>query len=92
MLVVITLVRRLNLEETGVILGDTVTALAREVTFQNPWMAAVLPGPARGRRADCQCHRGGTGRERCGVRTTSPTSLKKKGTITASRWNEYHIC
>ena len=35
MLVVTTLVRSLNLETTGVILGDTVNALAGEVAFQN---------------------------------------------------------
>ena len=44
------LVSGLNLEATGVILRDMVTALAGRVTFQNPWMAAVLPGPAGGRR------------------------------------------
>ena len=49
-LVVTALVRRLNLESTGVVLGDTVTTLAGGVVFQNPQMAAVLPGPIRGRR------------------------------------------
>ena len=44
-------VRKLNLEATKVVLGDTVTASAGGVAFQNPWMAAVLPGPTRGRRA-----------------------------------------
>ena len=50
-LVVTALVRRLNLEATSVILRDMVTALAREVTFWNPWMPAVLPGPNGERRA-----------------------------------------
>ena len=50
-LVVTALVRRLNLEATGVVLGDMVTASARGVTFWNPSMAAVLPGPVRGRGA-----------------------------------------
>ena len=50
MLVVTALIRRLNLESTGVILGDMVTALAGGVAFQNPQMAAVLPGPIWGRR------------------------------------------
>ena len=50
MLVVTALVRRLNLEATGVILGDTVTTSARGVAFQNPQMAVVLNGPVRGRR------------------------------------------
>ena len=44
-LVVTASVGRLNLEATGVILRDMVTASARGVAFQNPWMAAVLPGP-----------------------------------------------
>ena len=43
-LVVTALVRSLNLETNGVILGDTVTALARVGAFQNPRMAAVLLG------------------------------------------------
>ena len=51
MLVVTALVRRLNLEATGVILGDTVTASAGGAAFQSPQMVAVLPGPARGRKA-----------------------------------------
>ena len=51
MLVVTALVRRLNLEGTRVVLGDMVTTLAGGVTFQNPRMAAVLPGPTGGRRA-----------------------------------------
>ena len=50
MLVVAAFVRRLNLEATGVILGDTVTALAKGVAFENPQMVAVLHGPTRGRR------------------------------------------
>ena len=49
MLVVTALVRRLNLESTRVILGDTMTALAGGVAFWNPWMAAVPPGPIQGR-------------------------------------------
>ena len=42
MLVVTASVRRLNLESPRVIFRDMVTTLAREVAFQNPWMAAVL--------------------------------------------------
>ena len=49
-LVVTALVRRLNLEATGVILIDMVTASAGRVAFQNPQMVAVLPGPTRGRK------------------------------------------
>ena len=44
-LVVTTSVRRLNLEMTGVVLRDTVTASAGGEAFQNPHMAAGLPGP-----------------------------------------------
>ena len=44
-LVVTGSVRRLNLESTGVVLRDVVTALAGGVAFWNPQMAAVLPGP-----------------------------------------------
>ena len=47
-LVVTASVRRLNLEATGAILGDMVTALAGGVAFKNPQMVAVLPGPTRG--------------------------------------------
>ena len=47
-LVVTASVRRLNLEATGVILGDMVTASARGAAFWNPQMVAVLPGPLRG--------------------------------------------
>ena len=36
---------RLNLEATGVTLGDMVTASVRRVAFVNPQMAAVLPEP-----------------------------------------------
>ena len=43
-LVMITSVRRLNLEMTGVILGDMVTTSAGGRAFQNPNMAAVLLG------------------------------------------------
>ena len=50
-LVVTVSARRSNLEATGVILRDMVTALARGVTFQNPQMAAALSGPAGGRGA-----------------------------------------
>ena len=46
-----TSVRSLNLETTGVVLGDMVTASARGVTFLNPHMAAVLPRPIPERRA-----------------------------------------
>ena len=51
MLVVTASVRRLNLEATGVILRDTVTASVGGVAFWNPQMAAVLPGPIRERGA-----------------------------------------
>ena len=51
MLVVTATVRRLNLEATCGILGDTVTASAGGLAFQNPQMAAVVPGPVRERRA-----------------------------------------
>ena len=51
MLVVTVSLMRLNLEATGVIFGDTVTTSAGGVAFQNPQIAAVLPGPIRGRRA-----------------------------------------
>ena len=50
-LVVTALVRRLNLEATRVILGDTVTASAGGAAFWNPQMVAILPSPVRGRRA-----------------------------------------
>ena len=46
MVVVTTLIRRLNLEMTGVILGDTVTTLPGGSAFWNPHMAAVLLGRA----------------------------------------------
>ena len=45
-LVVTALIRRLNLEMTGVTLGDTVTALPSGSAFQNPHMVAVLSGRA----------------------------------------------
>ena len=44
-LVVTTLMRIFNLDTTGVILRNMVTTLARGGAFQNPHMAAVLPGP-----------------------------------------------
>ena len=50
-LVVTTLVRSLNLETTGVILGDMVTTSAGGGAFQSPCMAAVLPGPIQEIRA-----------------------------------------
>ena len=43
-LVVTASIRRLNLEMTGVILGDTVTAPYRGSAFWNPCMTAVLSG------------------------------------------------
>ena len=49
-LVVTASVRRLNLESTRVVLRDTVTTSAGGAAFQNPQMAAVLPGPVPGRR------------------------------------------
>ena len=49
-LVVTTSVRSLNLETTRVFLGDMVTVSAREVAFQNPHVAAVLPRPIPERR------------------------------------------
>ena len=48
-LVVTTLVRSLNLEMTGVILRDMVTALVGGGAFQNPHMAAVLLGSIQAR-------------------------------------------
>ena len=44
MLVATTLIRRLNLETTGVVLGDTATALPGGSAFPYPHMAAVLSG------------------------------------------------
>ena len=49
-LVVTASIRRLNLERTGVVLGDMVTALPRRSAFQNPCMAAVLSRPVPARR------------------------------------------
>ena len=46
-LVVTALIRQLNLETTGVVLGETVTTLPGRSAFQNPHMVAVLSGPAR---------------------------------------------
>ena len=40
-------IRQLNLETTGVILGETVITLPGRTAFQNPHMEAVLSGPAR---------------------------------------------
>ena len=46
---------RLNLEATGVTPRDTVTASVGRVAFENPQMAAVIPGPTKGRKmAGCQ--------------------------------------
>ena len=45
------LIRWLNLETTGVVLGDAVTALHRRSAFWNPHMAALLPAPVPARRA-----------------------------------------
>ena len=45
-LVVTTLIRRLNLEMTGVTLRDTVTTPSRGIDVQNPHIAAVLSGRA----------------------------------------------
>ena len=42
-----TLIRWLIVETTGVVLGETVTALPSRSAFQNPLMVAVLSGPAR---------------------------------------------
>ena len=46
-LVVTTLIRQLNLETTGVDLGESVTVSPGRGAFQNPCMAAVLLEPAR---------------------------------------------
>ena len=46
-LVMTALIRQLNLETTGVVLREMVTALTRRSAFQNPCMPAVLSGPAR---------------------------------------------
>ena len=48
-LVVTTSVRSLNLEMTGVVLGDMVTTSARGGAFQNPHMTAVLSGSIQAR-------------------------------------------
>ena len=50
-LVVSTLIRRLNLEMTSALLGDMVTTLPGGSAFCNPHMAAVLPRPIPARRA-----------------------------------------
>ena len=50
-LVVTASVRSLNLEMTSVVLRDMVTTSAGGGAFQNPHMAAVLPGPIRARGA-----------------------------------------
>ena len=64
MLVVTALMRRLNLEATGIILRDTVTASVRRGVLENPQMAAVLPGPTSGRKMiGCQDATRGIGRE-----------------------------
>ena len=65
------LMRSLDLETTGVILRDMVTASAGGGAFWNPHMAAVLQGPIRERRVINQqprCHHEGTGEEGSGVR------------------------
>ena len=41
---------RLNLEANGVTPRDTVTASVGRVAFENPQMAAALPGPTKGRK------------------------------------------
>ena len=46
-LVITASIRQLNLETTSVDLGELVAASPRRGAFQNPHMAAVLPGPAR---------------------------------------------
>ena len=43
-LIITTLVRRLNLETTGVILGETVTTSVGKLASENPQMAAVHSG------------------------------------------------
>ena len=50
MLIVTASMGRLNLEATGVTLGDMVTASVGRVAFKNPQMVAVLPGPTKGRK------------------------------------------
>ena len=50
-LVVTTLIRSLNLEMTGAILEDTVTALPGGSAFHNPCMVAVLSRPIQVRGA-----------------------------------------
>ena len=49
MLVVTTLIRSLNLEMTGVVLGDMVATLSGGSAFQNPHIAAVLSRPIQPR-------------------------------------------
>ena len=46
-LVVTALIRQLNLETTSVDLGELVTASPARGAFKNPYMVAVLSGPAR---------------------------------------------
>ena len=46
-LVVTTSIRQLNLETTGIVHREIVTASPGRSVFQNPHMVAVLSGPAR---------------------------------------------
>ena len=46
-LVMTALIRQLNLETTGVVLGEKVAASPRRSAFWYPHMVAVLSGPAR---------------------------------------------
>ena len=50
MLIVTASMGRLNLKATGITPRDTVIASVGTVAFENPQMAAVLPGPGKGRK------------------------------------------
>ena len=49
-LVMTALIRQLNLDTTGVVLRETVTASPRRSPFWNPHMAAILSRPVPARR------------------------------------------
>ena len=55
MLTVTASIGRLNLEATRITPGDTVIASVGRVAFENPQMAATLPGSTKGRKVvGCQ--------------------------------------
>ena len=61
---------RLNLEATGVTIGDIVTASVGRVAFKNPQMAVVLPEPTKKEESGWPPghHHRGTGRKGFGGR------------------------